>query len=263
MPKREPRMVALGYGKWVRADRVFAVVPLEPGERGEGRRTYVHVDGISAPLVASRSERAILTDVEAALTEPLACCLRAQQQMHIGADDLVVIVGAGSIGLLHVRLARACGVSSCILVEVDPVRRAQAGRLTDALIVSPQESAEAVRALNAGRGADVVIVAAGTVTAEELGVRLVGKGGRLNFFAGLPPSSPALTLESNRLHYDEVTLSGSHGSAPSDNGAALALLASGVVRVHDLITHVLPLGDICEAVALLERGAALKVVLQP
>ena len=69
MPKREPRMVPLGYGKFVRADRVFAVVPLDPGERGEGRRTYVHVDGISQPIVASRSERAILTDVEAALTE--------------------------------------------------------------------------------------------------------------------------------------------------------------------------------------------------
>jgi hypothetical protein len=62
-------MVALGYGKYVRADRVFAVVPLEPGERGDGRRTYVHVDGLTQPLVASRSERAILTDVEAALTE--------------------------------------------------------------------------------------------------------------------------------------------------------------------------------------------------
>jgi hypothetical protein len=62
-------MVPLGYGKHVRADRVFAVVPLEPGERGEGRRTYVHVDGLSQPLVASRSERAILADVEAALTE--------------------------------------------------------------------------------------------------------------------------------------------------------------------------------------------------
>jgi hypothetical protein len=69
MPKREPRMIPLGYGKYVRADRVFAVVPLEPGERGEGRRTYVHVDGLSQPIVASRSERAILTDVEAALTE--------------------------------------------------------------------------------------------------------------------------------------------------------------------------------------------------
>ena len=57
MPKREPRMVPLGYGKYVRADRVFAVVPLEPGDRGEGRRTYVHVEGIDQPIVASRSER--------------------------------------------------------------------------------------------------------------------------------------------------------------------------------------------------------------
>jgi hypothetical protein len=69
MPKREARMISLGYGKLVRADRIFALVPIEAGERGEGRRTYVHVDGMSEPLVASRSERAILADVEAALTE--------------------------------------------------------------------------------------------------------------------------------------------------------------------------------------------------
>ena len=62
-------MVPLGYGKFVRADRVYALVPLEGGERQDGRRTYVHVDGLSEPLVASRSERAILADVEAALTE--------------------------------------------------------------------------------------------------------------------------------------------------------------------------------------------------
>ena len=62
-------MISLGYGKFVRADRVFALVPLEAGERGDGRRTYVHVDGLSEPVVASRSERAILTDVEAALAE--------------------------------------------------------------------------------------------------------------------------------------------------------------------------------------------------
>ena len=67
--KREPRLVSLGYGKLVRADRVFALVPLDPSERGDGRRTYVHVDGLTEPLVASRSERAILADVEAALAE--------------------------------------------------------------------------------------------------------------------------------------------------------------------------------------------------
>ncbi len=69
MAKRDPRMVALGYGKFVRADRVFALVPIERDERGDGRRTYVHVEGIAEPLVASRSERAIMTDVEAALAE--------------------------------------------------------------------------------------------------------------------------------------------------------------------------------------------------
>ena len=62
-------MVALGYGRFVRADRVFALVPLPAAERGEGRRTYVHVDGVAEPLVASRSERAIMRDVEDALTE--------------------------------------------------------------------------------------------------------------------------------------------------------------------------------------------------
>ena len=67
--KRDARMISLGYGKFVKADRVYALVPIESGERGDGRRTYVHVDGLGEPLVASRSERAILADVEAALTE--------------------------------------------------------------------------------------------------------------------------------------------------------------------------------------------------
>ena len=69
MASRPARMVPLGYGKFVRAYRIFAVVPLDADDRGDGRRTYVHVDGLSQPLVASRSERAILADVEAALTE--------------------------------------------------------------------------------------------------------------------------------------------------------------------------------------------------
>lgn len=63
-------LIPLGYGKFVRADRVFALVPLEGGERGEGRRTLVHVEGIDAPLVASRSEGAIAREVAAALGQP-------------------------------------------------------------------------------------------------------------------------------------------------------------------------------------------------
>jgi hypothetical protein len=60
-------MVPLGYGKFVRADRVYAIVPLEGPERGDRRRTLVHIEGLDEPLVASRSERAIADDVAAAL----------------------------------------------------------------------------------------------------------------------------------------------------------------------------------------------------
>jgi len=62
-------MVSLGYGKFARADRIYALVPMDPKDRGEGRRTYVHVDDMAEPIVASRSERAILADLDAALTD--------------------------------------------------------------------------------------------------------------------------------------------------------------------------------------------------
>src|SRR5436305_4366184 len=67
MARATPAMIPLGYGKFVRADRVFALVPLEGRARGDGRRTLVHVEGIDEPLIASRSEAAIVKDLVAAL----------------------------------------------------------------------------------------------------------------------------------------------------------------------------------------------------
>jgi hypothetical protein len=67
MARGTPALVPLGYGKYVRADRVYALVPLEGAERGDGRRTLVHVEGIEEPIVASRSEGAIARDVATAL----------------------------------------------------------------------------------------------------------------------------------------------------------------------------------------------------
>jgi hypothetical protein len=85
MPKRDARMVSLGYGKFVKADRIYALVPLDTAERGDGRRTYVHVDGLDQPLVASRSERAILADVEAALVEAAGI---PQRRRRSGQDTI-------------------------------------------------------------------------------------------------------------------------------------------------------------------------------
>ncbi len=80
-------MIPLGYGKFVRADRVYALVPIEGEDRRDGRRTYVHVDGLSEPVIASRSERAILADVEAALTE--AAGIPRQRRGSKGQESLL------------------------------------------------------------------------------------------------------------------------------------------------------------------------------
>jgi hypothetical protein len=83
MAKRDPRMIPLGYGKFVRADRIFALVPLEGGERQD-----VHVDGLTEPVVASRSERAILADVEVALAEA-AGLPRRRRSTAAGQESLL------------------------------------------------------------------------------------------------------------------------------------------------------------------------------
>jgi len=77
-------MVPLGYGKLVKADRIYALVPIEAADRGDGRRTFVHVEGLDQPIVASRSERAILADVEAALTEAAGV---SQRRRRAGTKD--------------------------------------------------------------------------------------------------------------------------------------------------------------------------------
>jgi hypothetical protein len=67
MARAAAPMIPLGYGKFVRADKVFALMPLEGTQRGDGRRTLVHVDGIDQPVIASRSESAIARDIATAL----------------------------------------------------------------------------------------------------------------------------------------------------------------------------------------------------
>jgi hypothetical protein len=70
MARATAQMVALGYGKFVRADRIYGLVPLEGPDRGDRRRTLVYVEGIEQPLVASRSEAAIARDLADALGHP-------------------------------------------------------------------------------------------------------------------------------------------------------------------------------------------------
>ena len=76
-------MIFLGYGKYVRADRIYALEPIAADERGDGRRTRVWVDGIPEPLIASRTERTILTEMSSAAALAAGVGRRRRSQLSL------------------------------------------------------------------------------------------------------------------------------------------------------------------------------------
>ncbi|WP_214316660.1 zinc-dependent dehydrogenase [Nonomuraea sediminis] len=200
---------------------------------------------------------------EASVAEPLACVLNGQQLARVGPGDEVVVMGAGPIGCLHVRLARARGAARVALVDVNAERLAMAAKLVEPDAVIDADPVESVLELTGGRGADVVITAAASGAAQEQALRMAARQGRISFFGGLPKDDPIIRCDSNLVHYRELTIVGANGSSPAHNAEALALIASGAVPVADLITHRLPLDGVLDAIDLVSRGAAIKVTIEP
>lgn len=207
-----------------------------------------------------------LSFAEASLAEPLACVLNGQELARVGEGDTVVVVGSGPIGCLHVRLARSRGAARVILIDLNGARLAEAAALVKPDLTidsSASDPVEAVLAATGGRGADVVITAAASGTAQEQGLRMLARQGRLSLFGGLPKDRPTITVDSNLVHYRELTIVGVNGSSPAQNKQALELIASGAVPVADLITHRLPLDRILDAIGIVARGEAIKVTIEP
>ncbi len=200
---------------------------------------------------------------EASVAEPLACVLNGQALARVGQGDDVVVMGAGPIGCLHVRLARARGAARVFLVDVNPQRRAMAADLVHPDAAIDTDPVDQVLKLTGGRGADVVITAAAAGAAQEQAVRMAARQGRVSFFGGLPKDDPFIRLDSNLVHYRELTIVGANGSSPAHNAEALRLIAEGAVPVADLITHRLPLSQVLDGIDLVSRGAAIKVTIEP
>jgi L-iditol 2-dehydrogenase len=211
-----------------------------------------------------------LSFAEAAVTEPLACALNAQDLISVGEGDDVLVMGAGPIGCLHVRLARAAGARSVVLADINGPRLARsAGLVTPDASVDLSADADgshlerAVRDLSDGRGPSVIITAAPAAAAQERAIELAAPQGRISFFGGLPKDAPFIRCDANIVHYRELMLMGANGSSPEHNRRALALIASGAVPVNDLITHRYGLEDVVTAIGAIGNGDAIKVVIEP
>ncbi|MBN6058476.1 zinc-dependent dehydrogenase [Nonomuraea sp. RK-328] len=232
-----------------------------------------HYDGgfaeymiVPAKVLAVNGVNAIPDGVgfaEASVAEPLACVLNGQQLAHVGTGDDVVVMGAGPIGCLHVRLARARGAARVFLVDVNAQRLEMAARLVDPDAVIDADAVDSVLKLTGGRGADVVITAAASGAAQEQALRMAARQGRISFFGGLPKDDPFIRCDSNLVHYRELTIVGANGSSPAHNAEALKLIADGAVPVADLITHRLTLPQVLDGIDLVSRGEAIKVTIEP
>jgi len=201
----------------------------------------------------------------AALSEPFACVLRGQEPLHIQSGDSVLVMGAGPIGIMHARLARLKGAGRILVSDPNPQRAAQAALLGADRVVNPgQENlAEIVLAETAGRGVDVVIVAAPSHIAQEQALQLAGIGGRINFFGGLPKDNPTIRFDSNLVHYKELLVTATTACSTLDCWRAAEIINSGRIDLAPVISARLPLKDALHAFAMMEEGSSLKIVLQP
>ena len=277
--------VGEGVTDWYPGDPVQVIAAIPCGQCEECRRGRMtvcpnqesmgyHYDGgfaeyvvVPAKVLAVDGLNRIpdgLGFAEASVAEPLACVLNGQQLARVGEGDDVLVIGAGPIGCLHVRLALSRGASRVVLADLNAERLAMsAERVNPDATICGTDLVDAVMKLTDGRGADVVITAAASGSAQEQALQMAARQGRVSFFGGLPKDAPIISCDSNLVHYRELTIVGANGSTPRHNAQALELIASGAVPVSDLITHRLPLNAVLDGIGIVARGEAIKVTVEP
>jgi len=177
---------------------------------------------------------------DAALVEPLACVLRGLEQTGVRPGDVVAVLGLGPIGLMFVRLAHVYGA------RVIAIGRRQT-----------------VRDLTGGHGADIAIEAVGLPEAWETVVKLVRRGGTVNFFGGCPNDS-RVKLDTSLLHYSEITCKASFHHTPAYVRKALNSVSRGEITAHDFVNGVEPLRNLLEVMRhLMSHNGHMKTAIIP
>jgi L-iditol 2-dehydrogenase len=187
----------------------------------------------------------------AALTEPLACVVRGLEESGAQAGDTMVVIGAGPIGLMFMHVAELAGVRvTAVVKRQDQIGAAKLFGASDVVQVgSVEDVVAAARALTPeGRGADIVIEAVASPLTWEWAVDMVRKGGIVNFFGG-PPSGTKVKLDTNRLHYGDITLKASFHHTPATCRTAFELVTSGRFKCAEYITGRAGLGEVPEVFA--------------
>lgn len=199
---------------------------------------------------------------EAALAEPLSCCYNALRSVKTTHEDVVLVIGAGPIGAMHVILNRIAGAKKILVADIRQNRLDAIKEFGAAATLNSSEVdlKEAVLAETNGRGADVIITAASVPQLQSQAVELLATHGRVNFFGGLG-KGVQVPIDTNRVHYRGLVLTGSTGSTHSDYYKSLALIADSRAEVGQLVSGRFPLTEANAAFDYALSGEGMKTMI--
>jgi len=203
---------------------------------------------------------------DAALIEPLACVLRGLDESYVRPGDTVAVLGLGPIGLMFVRMAKAVTGARVVAIarrQIQLDRAISLGASEGVLMTTPNDTTNQLRRCTDGRGADVVIEAIGHPEAWELATHLVRKGGVVNFFGGCPTGTK-IGLDTQLLHYSEITCKASFHHTPDHIRRSLELIAAGKVTADHLVNRQERLDNLLQVMRdLMSRNGHIKTAIIP
>lgn len=205
-----------------------------------------------------------LDPAQLALAEPISCCLNGMDNYRVEVGDVVLILGAGPIGLIHQQLAAIAGARTVIVSDPSPTRRATALELGASRAVDPtsEDLAAIVAKLTDGEGVDVAVLCIGRPELVNDALTLARKRGRVSIFAGLAGEGWS-TIAANLIHYKELTIVGASNSGRAAFVRAVRMIESGAIDTKSLITHRFGLSQAAEAIEFVASGEGIKVAVVP
>ena len=202
--------------------------------------------------------------VMAVISETASSVLNSQINTNIVMEDLVVVIGAGTIGCLHSEIAKIRGTKEVIIAEMNETKAALAKAQGFSTVVNYSSSdprlMELVMEKTNGRGADTVVCACPAGQAQADALKLARKRGKVIFFGGINMKS-AQILETNLIHYKEIIVYGANAYSPEVNRKALQMVLTGQLDAKKFITHRYRLKDLAKGYEDMRAGKMIKGVI--
>src|SRR5574338_206988 len=185
-----------------------------------------------------------MTFEEAAMIEPLACCVRSWNKIRISKGYSVAILGMGPTGMMHIMLSKVHGIQEIFCFDVNDFRLRFAKKfgITEAFKSTDPDAYNKILSKTQNRGVDVAIIATGNLEAVTQAIDFVRKGGTIVLFC-VPTKDATISINMSKIYSKEITIIPSYAASDSDTLNALKLIKEGKTDVKKMITHKFDLAD--------------------